>query len=85
MVESLYCQTQITVLMVSHETSVLPCACRRLALLSEGRVLADGRTEEVLSQERLRQAYRADLRVAELAGRKYIVNGTGDPAAGGTA
>jgi iron complex transport system ATP-binding protein len=85
MVESLYHQTQITVLMVSHETSVLPRACRRLVLLSRGSVLADGGPEEVLSPERLRAAYRADLRVAEVAGRKYIVNGTGNPAAGGFA
>lgn len=85
MVESLYRQTQITVLMVSHETSVLPRACQRLVLLAQGRILADGGTNEVLSQERLREAYRANLRVAELAGRKYIVNGTGGPAAGGTA
>jgi iron complex transport system ATP-binding protein len=84
MVQSLYRQTQITVLMVSHETSVLPRACRRLVLFSGGRVLADGETEEVLSPERLRAAYRADLRVTEVAGRKYIVTEAGDATARGT-
>jgi iron complex transport system ATP-binding protein len=82
-VESLYRKTQVTVLMVSHETSILPRACQRVVLLSEGHVLADGGMEQVLSPDRLRAAYREGLRVAEIAGRKYIVHGVGDLGAGG--
>ncbi len=83
MMESLYRQTRITVLMVSHETSILPGACRRAVLLSQGRVLADGGIEEVLSPGKLREAYEAGLGVTAIAGRKYVVGGSRDLAAGG--
>ncbi len=83
-VESLYRQTQVTVLMVSHETSILPRVCRRVVLLSQGHVRADGGMEQVLSPDGLRQVYREGLRVEEIAGRKYIVPGARDLGAGGT-
>lgn len=84
MVERLYRQSPITVLMVSHETSVLPHACGRVVLLAGGRILADGGAEDVLSREKLNGAYHADLRVADLGGRKYIVTGPRGLGAGGT-
>jgi iron complex transport system ATP-binding protein len=84
MVERLYRQSPITVLMVSHETSVLPRTCGRVVLLAGGRILADGGVEDVLSPDKLNVAYHGDLRVADIGGRKYIVNGPRGPGAGGT-
>jgi iron complex transport system ATP-binding protein len=47
--ETLHRRTQITILMVSHETNVLPPACARIVLLTEGRIVADGDPETVLA------------------------------------
>lgn len=74
MVEHLYRQAGMTVLMVSHETSVLPQACRRAILLAEGRILADGAVPDVLSPDLLRRAYQGDLRAVDVDGRRYIVS-----------
>jgi len=73
-VERLYHQTRITVLMVSHDTSVLPPGCGRLILLHDGRILADGRAEDVLTGDILCRAYRGRLQAVAMAGRRYIVN-----------
>lgn len=72
-VNRLYDETNITVLMVSHETSVLPSCCKRIVLLHEGRILADGKAEEVLSSEALERAYRCRIQIVDLLGRKYPV------------
>lgn len=73
-VERLYQETGMTVLMVSHDTSVLPPACRRVILLAAGRLLGDGDVEEVLSPDRLRCAYGRDLEATVMGGRRYIVS-----------
>lgn len=49
--EELHRRTKITVLMVSHETNVLPPACARVILLSEGRIVADGPAEAILDSD----------------------------------
>jgi ABC-type Mn2+/Zn2+ transport system ATPase subunit len=73
-VEQLYHETGMTVLMVSHDTSVLPPACRRVILLAHGRLLGDGKVEEVLSPDRLRLAYQGRLETAVVGGRRHIVS-----------
>ena len=72
-VERLYDRAKMTVLMVSHDTSVLPQACRRVVLLGEGRLLADGDIDEVLTPETLRLAYHGDLETPLVGGRRHIV------------
>jgi len=76
MVERLYGQTKVTVLMISHDTSVLPASCRRVILLSGGRILADGEPESVLSAETLRHAYGSELAAVTVGGRRHIVDTT---------
>ncbi|MBN1505832.1 MAG: metal ABC transporter ATP-binding protein [Sedimentisphaerales bacterium] len=73
-VERLHHQTGITVLMVSHDTSVLPPGCGRLILLQDGRILADGRAEDVLTRDVLCRAYRGWLTSVEVAGRRYVAS-----------
>ena len=41
-IEQLYKMTNVTVLMVSHDTSLLPDVCRRAVLLNKGNLVADG-------------------------------------------
>jgi len=73
-IDQLYRQTNITVLMVSHETSLLPPSCARIVLLHEGNVLADGDTEEVLNSDALEKAYECQIEMLDIGGRKYTVN-----------
>jgi len=78
LIDQLYRQTGITVVMVSHDTSVLPVACARIVLLAEGRILGDGRGEDVLSTEVLRRAYHGPLEAVVMAGRRHIVSAPSD-------
>ena len=73
-VERLYGETGMTVLMVSHETGVLPGVCRRVLLLAEGRLLADGPAPEVLAPDMLARAYTGDLAVVAVGGRRDILS-----------
>ncbi len=74
MIEQLYRQTNVTVLMVSHETSVLPPACERIVLMADGRVVADGGAGEILSPEVLRKAYHGDFQTVVIDRRRYTVS-----------
>ncbi len=73
-VERLHRETRITVLMVSHDTSVLPSTCRRVVLLSEGCLLGDGDADAILTPEMLCRAYQGDLAVTMVGGRRHIMN-----------
>ena len=54
-----------TVLLVAHELSLAARFCSRLLLIGRGTLLADGRPQEVLTDELLSQAYGAPVRVVE--------------------
>ena len=73
-IEQLHKESKITVLMVSHETSLLPEGCKRAVLLHEGDILADGDIEDVLEPNSLEKAYRCRIDILKLAGRRYTVN-----------
>jgi len=73
-IEQLYHQTDITILMVSHEISLLPSSCSRIVLLHEGNLLADGDVEDVLSSEALERAYQCRVETLRIGGRRYTVN-----------
>lgn len=75
MIERLYRETHLTVLMVSHETSVLPPACGRIVLMADGRVVADGDADKVLSAQVLRKVYPGDFQTVVVGGRRYTVGG----------
>jgi ABC-type cobalamin/Fe3+-siderophores transport system ATPase subunit len=73
-IEQLHRETKVTVVMVSHETSLLPSVCKRVVLLHEGSVLADGDIGEVFESEVLEKAYQCRIETLNLAGRRYTVN-----------
>ena len=52
-----------TVLMVVHELNLAAKYCQRILLLGEGRLLADGKPEEVFTEALLSRAYSADVKV----------------------
>ncbi len=73
LIDRLHRETSLTVLMVSHETSQLPSACKRVLLLHEGNVLADGDIEQVLESEEFDRAYRCPSETLKIGGRRYTV------------
>ncbi len=73
-IEQLHRETKVTVVMVSHETSLLPSGCRRIVLLHEGEVLADGDVEEVFESDALEKAYQCRIETLRIAGRRYTIN-----------
>jgi iron complex transport system ATP-binding protein len=73
LVERLHRETGVTVLMVSHDTSVLPPTCRRILLLADGCLLADGEPNVVLRPETLGLAFRGHLVASTVGGRRHIL------------
>jgi iron complex transport system ATP-binding protein len=59
MINDLYRQTHVTVVVVSHETDALPPACDRLLVLSQGRIVADGPPHDVMCAQMLRRTFEA--------------------------
>jgi iron complex transport system ATP-binding protein len=64
----------ITVLMVSHETGLLPAGCDRIVLLNEARILADDVPEKVLKSDAIEKAYQCQIETVEIDGRKYTIS-----------
>jgi iron complex transport system ATP-binding protein len=52
-----------TLVAVLHDLNLAAAFCRRLLLLAEGTIVADGTPEEVLTSEGLRQIYRVETTV----------------------
>jgi len=73
-IEQLYNMTKVTVLMVSHETNLLPACCHRAVLLHKGNLVADGDIDEIMESETFEQAYGCKFETVILGGRKYTVN-----------
>ncbi len=71
-VEDLYQQLGITVIMVSHEINLLPSCCKRVLVLSRGRLAADGNIEQTLSPDVLGKVYNCRVETAEIGGRIFV-------------
>ena len=67
--QHLYRQTRVTVVLVCHELEVIPKACRRILLLIDGQISADGRPEDVLTAQRVASLYGPSLSVLHRDGR----------------
>lgn len=72
-IEQLYNDMNITVLMISHDTSLLPACCCRVVLLHKGNLIADGGTDEVIQSNEFEQAYGMRFETINLSGRKYTI------------
>ena len=65
----------LAILVSTHDLNFAAALCRSLVLLKDGRVLAAGPTDEVLTPERIRALYgvEADVRPHEAAGHLVVV------------
>jgi len=68
-------QVSIAILVSTHDLNFAAGLCSTLVLLKEGRVLAAGPTEEVLTPDRIRALYgvEADVRPHDAAGHLVVV------------
>jgi iron complex transport system ATP-binding protein len=60
---ALNAESGTTLLAVLHDLNLAAAFCARVVLLSEGRIVADGSPDAVLTQERLRDVYRVEVLV----------------------
>lgn len=63
LVERLNRDDGVTVLMISHDLQIAAEFSRRLLLLDQGRLVADGTPAAVLTEDTLRKVYHCDVRV----------------------
>ena len=61
--ERLNSESDVTILMVSHDLNMAAEFCGRLLLLDRGRLVADGTPAEVLTESTLRRVYHCNVRV----------------------
>jgi iron complex transport system ATP-binding protein len=68
-------RTPITMVVSTHDLNFAAGVCRSLVLLSEGRVLAAGRTSDVLTSVNIRRLYgvEADVQTHDAAGHLVVV------------
>jgi ABC-type Mn2+/Zn2+ transport system ATPase subunit len=66
-------QPGLTVLLVCHELEVIPTECRRIVLLDNRQVVADGRCESVLTEERVKSLYGPNFKLIEHDGRRLVL------------
>ncbi len=72
-IQQLHAEARLTIMLVCHELEVLPPACRRVALLDSGRVVALGGPAEVFTNERVARLYGPGLRAWHQAGRHAVL------------
>ncbi len=65
----------VTVLAVLHDINLAALFCRRMIFLKDGRIEADGPTEEVLTSETLNRIYETSVVVQEIesVGKRQVV------------
>ena len=89
LLKQLWHERRVTILISTHDLNLAAGVCRDLVLLKEGRVLAAGPTEAVLTTENIRALYgvEAEVRQHEAAGHLTVVPigrvGAGRPRGGG--
>jgi len=72
-IADLYQSMRLTIVLVCHELEVLPACCGRVVVLDAGRILADGRPDDMLTTGRVASLYGPGLDVLRSAGRWAVV------------
>ncbi len=77
--EELFHQIRLTVVLVCHELEVIPPCCRRVVLLEAGCISADGPVEEVLTNGQIARLYGEGLAVVHSGDRHAVIPSGRDP------
>ena len=73
LLESLHVRQRLTIVVSTHDLSFASHLCDTLVMLKSGRVLAAGRTDEVLTPVRIRELYDVDVDVLRHGERLMVV------------
>jgi iron complex transport system ATP-binding protein len=75
LLERLNAERRVTIVIATHDLNLAASLCTRVVMLRGGRVLAEGRTEDVMTTGRIRELYdvEADVRYHEPSGHLTIV------------
>jgi len=73
LVERLWRDTRVSVVMVTHEFRHVPAGATRLVLLGQGRVLASGSDEDVLRPDVLASAFGVEVEAVRRGGRLHLL------------
>ena len=65
----------VSLVIVTHHLDEIPAEVERIVLLKNGRILADGKPGEVLTNDELSAAYDTPVEVLEAGGRYFAVPG----------
>ena len=76
LIETLHKETQITLVMVCHEMSLIPACCHEVLLLDQGRAVVQGSLEEILQSPVMEQIYGCRLEGVTIQGRCCVVGTT---------
>lgn len=73
--EKLNREEELTIFAVLHDVNLASLFCRRMIFLKEGKIEADGRTEDVLTPEVLERIYETPVIVQEIDGlsKKQVI------------
>ena len=75
LLRALHAKRRLTVVWVSHDLNLASEFCQRLVLLQDGEVIAEGPPAEVVTAERLQEAYgvAVPVRPNPLSGRPQVI------------
>ena len=73
LVGSLWRETGLTVIMVTHEVRHLPAGCDRFVLVGDGRLLGSGSAKSVLDPALVSRAFGVGLEVVQREGRYHLL------------
>jgi iron complex transport system ATP-binding protein len=74
-IQDLSVEAGLTTLLVCHEVEILPACCRRVIILRNGGLIADGSPDTVLTDDLIVKLFGQGLRVLHTAGRHAVVPG----------
>ena len=70
--KSLNRERQIAIVLATHDLMFAASVCRRLALMRDGEIIADGPTREVLTRENIERLYGIEVEVRAIDDRGHL-------------
>ncbi|MDI9402156.1 MAG: metal ABC transporter ATP-binding protein [Limisphaerales bacterium] len=72
-IQTLYQQAQMAFILVCHELETVPACCKRVVLINQGKVQADGSLEQVFTPERIHDLYGCRMSLLQRSGRYFAI------------
>ena len=63
----------MAILMANHDINLLTRFCDRILLLHEGEIIADGKPNDVVTQENIRKVFDIEGEIVQSGGVNYIL------------